>query len=279
MIEHKKLKNGFEYIEVVNAAASAKIALQGAHIFEYAKKGEESLLWLSPKSAFEEGVAIRGGIPLCWPRFGSLDESMMQHGFARTSLFTFVSKRELNASTTEVHLQLHDSETSRVLWNHRFVLDVKIVISERLTISLETKNLDEKSFMITQALHTYFRVSQIENITIKGLENRYYFDTLLDEKHKEPQSITIDKEIDRVYIDTDDTIVLHDKTRKIELQTVGSASTIVWNPWREKCSKMSYMTKDAYKEFVCIESANAFDDFVLIKSKKTHTLHLTISFL
>ena len=273
------LQNGFEYIEVSNAAASAKIALQGAHLFEYTKEGSANLLWMSKKSLFENGVAIRGGIPLCWPRFGSLDESMAQHGFARTFLFTLVGVKELNAMTSEIHLRLVDSQESRELWAHRFVLDVKISVGETLSLSLETKNLDERSFMITQALHTYFKVSDIQNITIKGLENCYYFDTLLDEKHKEKESIEIREEIDRVYVDTDDTITLIDQKRKIKLQTEGSTSTIVWNPWIEKGAKMSYMHKDAYREFVCIESANAFDDFVVIKSKKTHTLHLTVSFL
>lgn len=278
MIRYKKFANGFEYIEVTNAAASAKVALQGAHIFEYAKKHQENLLWLSSKSLFEEGVAIRGGIPICWPRFGSTDESMMQHGFARTSLFSLVSAKELNATTTELHLRLSDSKESRALWNHMFVLDIKISIGETLQISLETKNLDEKAFMITEALHSYFRVSHIENIWIEGLEKSYYLDTLIDEKHKESQSIRVNAEIDRVYMDTDDRVALFDKERKIELKTLGSASTVIWNPWREKCAQMSYMNKDAYLEFICIESANAFDDFVMVQSKKTHTLQLSISF-
>ena len=70
MIEHKKLRNGFEYIEVENSSAKAKIALQGAHIFEYVKKDEESFLWLSEISDFEHGKSIRGGIPICWPWLG-----------------------------------------------------------------------------------------------------------------------------------------------------------------------------------------------------------------
>ena len=36
MIEYKKLDNGFQYIEISNASARAKIALQGAYLFHYA---------------------------------------------------------------------------------------------------------------------------------------------------------------------------------------------------------------------------------------------------
>lgn len=274
----KEFENGFEYIEVKNSVASAKIALQGAHIFEYSKNNKSNLLWLSSKSAFESGVAIRGGVPLCWPRFGSLDESLAQHGFARTMFFTLVGVKDISETKTEVKLQLKDTPQTRALWDHHFILDVTMVITENLEISISTKNLDEKDLFITQALHTYFAVSNIKNVVIKGLENKFYFDTLLDERHKESKSITIDKEIDRVYLDTDEETLMIDREREVKLKTTGSASTIVWNPWNEKCSKMSHMSKDAYKEFVCIESANAFDDFVLIKSKKSHTLKVIISF-
>lgn len=278
MYSIQKFENGFEYLELSNTVAKAKIALQGAHLFEYSVRGKEDLLWLSPVTHFEEGVAIRGGIPLCWPRFGSLDETMMQHGFARIFKFKVVAVNEINAETTIVQMRLSDSKESRTLWDHAFELDVHMSISDELKLSLVTKNLDTKPFIITQAFHTYFKISDILNVTIKGLQNCYYIDTLRDEKCKEQESITINGEIDRVYIDTDDTIELHDKCRHIRLKTVGSASTVVWNPWQQKCSQMSYMQKDAYREFVCIESANAFDDFIRIGSKKSHTLQLTISF-
>lgn len=278
MYRLKKFENGFEYIEVQNESASVKIALQGAHIFEYVKKDAINLLWLSEFSAFEEGIAIRGGIPLCWPRFGSLDKTLPQHGFARTELFKLMEVKEIDASTTEIVLGLKDTPSTRQIWNHKFDLQVKIRVAEKLTLIMSTKNLDEEEFMLTQAFHSYFRISDINNIAIKGLEEKAYYDSLLDCKGKESQSLLIDKEVDRVYQETDSKIFLEDNEKIITLKTSGSSSSIVWNPWIDKCSRMSYMSKNAYKSFVCIESANAFDDSVIIKSKKTHTLSLDISF-
>jgi len=278
MYKLEKFENGFEYITVKNEAASAKIALQGGHIFEYIKEESKNLLWLSEQSAFEEGVAIRGGIPLCWPRFGSLDESLPQHGFARTELFRLLEVKEINATTTEVLLGLSDTPFTRQIWNHRFHLQLSIRVSQTLQLSLSTENLEDEAFMITEAFHTYFTISAIKNIVIKGLEEKPYYDSLLDCRSKESQSLIIDREVDRVYQETDDTILLVDKEKTITLQTEGSSSSVVWNPWIDKCSKMSYMNKNAYKDFVCIESANAFDDFVIIKSKKKHTLSLVVSF-
>ena len=91
MCELKELENGFEYIEVINDAACAEIALQGAHIFHFARTAQEPILWLSDESAFKYGKAIRGGVPICWPSFGMNNTKLPQHGFARTSLFKFVS--------------------------------------------------------------------------------------------------------------------------------------------------------------------------------------------
>ena len=277
MYQLKCLENGFKYIEVHNEVCSAKIALQGAHIFEYTKNNSANLLWLSEASAFEDGIAIRGGIPICWPRFGSLDTTMPQHGFARTQEFKLVSLKETN-NTVELKLVLSDTKKSREVWNHKFELEVTIILSESLNISLKTTNLDKEEFMITQALHTYFSVSSIKNIHIKGLEDEEYYDALLNSTNKESKSIVINREIDRVYQHKNREIILYDGKKIILLKTQGSESTIVWNPWIKKCSTMSNMQKNDYKSFVCIESANAFDDFKLIKSSQNHTLSLTVSF-
>jgi len=223
-------------------------------------------------------VAIRGGIPLCWPRFGSLDSSLPQHGFARTEMFELVEVIEKDAATTEILMRFSDSHATRQIWDYKFVLEVKITLTQELKIELTTTNKDTKEMMLTQALHTYFNITDISNITIKGLEEKPYLDTLTNEQRSDKNSITVDKEIDRVYQEVDRDIILIDIKKEIKLHTEGSSSVIVWNPWIEKCSKMSYMNKDAYKEFICIESANAFDDFKMLKSQKSHTLSLIASF-
>lgn len=278
MYKIKSYANGFEYIEVQNSLASAKIALQGAHIYEYIHKQRGSLLWMSRSAVFEIGTPIRGGIPLCWPRFGSQDTTMQQHGFARTSLFRLSQVRELDDGSTELTLLLQESQATLELWPYAFELEFIITIGDRLTLALRTSNWGGEKFMLTQAFHTYFAISNINNIAIKGLEQKIFLDTLDMTQRRESKALEIAQEVDRVYQDVDETIILCDKERELELETEGSDSAIVWNPWKEKCAKMSYMEGEAYREFVCIESANAFEDFKIIESKKTHTLKLVISF-
>ena len=255
----KSFANGFEYIEVQNSAAHAKIALQGAHIFEYTTK-MGSLLWLSETSKFEEGSAIRGGIPICWPRFGNLDKSLPQHGFARTFLFELVEVKEINESLTQIHLQLKSSAASKKIWEYDFTLDIVFDISETLSISMTTTNKDAKEFLLTQAFHTYFQIKNIDNITIEGLEGVEFLDTLTDEKSVETKALKIAAETDRVYLGVKKDICMREDDNEMLIHAENSHSAIVWNPWVEKCSKMSAMQPEDYKEFVCIESANAFDD-------------------
>ncbi len=59
------------YAMVSNKYADATICLYGAHIVSYSPAKNMEVLWMSPSSSFEEGKAIRGGIPVCFPWFGS----------------------------------------------------------------------------------------------------------------------------------------------------------------------------------------------------------------
>ena len=272
----KTKENGFKYIEVSNATSNAKIALQGAHIFEFKRQSKEDILWLSETSAFEEGKAIRGGIPICWPRFGTLDKSLPAHGFSRIAMFELTSVKELNSETTEVTLLLEDDEESHKIWDFSFKLEVIFTIGESLSVAMRTTNTDSKEFMITQALHSYFGVSNILNVKIEGLDACSYVDTLSDAKELQVGEIIINAECDRVYQEVKSDIVLKDDNRSIRVQSEGSSSVVVWNPWIEKGSRMSGMQAKAYKEFVCIETANAFDDFVLIKAGESHSLKVKI---
>ena len=276
MVAIKELENGFEYIEIKNDSACGNIALQGAHIFHFARNNEEPLLWLSKTSDFKIGTAIRGGVPICWPSFGVNNPDLPQHGFARLGMWKLKNSQDIDANTTQITLVLNDTQESLGMWNYKFELALKITISDKLTMELTTTNLDEKPFKITQALHTYFQISNISNIAIKGLSDKPYLDALTNKECKQNGDIIFTKEVDSVYQEVDGEILLADKNRTITIQNEGSSSVVVWNPWIQKCKRMSGMENDAYKEFVCIESANAYDDFKILLPHTKHTLKAVI---
>ena len=278
MITLKRLENSFEYLEVQNQHATAKIALQGAHLFHYQAKDKKPLLWLSEKAYFEKEKAIRGGVPICFPWFGpnTEDASLPQHGFARNQVWKLMSTHEVADGSTHLQLMLTANKATRALWEYSFTLIYDITIGSELTLKLTTINSDTHPFEITQALHSYFNVSNIENVSIEGLENSIYYDCLEQELAKQHKSLFISEEVDKVYFDASSKIVLHDQKRQIELKQDGSKSLVVWNPWVEKSEAMADMPDDGYKTMVCLETANALKDFRIVKAGESFSLKVII---
>ncbi|MCD6173474.1 MAG: D-hexose-6-phosphate mutarotase [Sulfurimonas sp.] len=271
------MESGLKYIEITNDSACGKIAIQGAHLFHFARNGEEPILWLSETSDMEHGKHIRGGVPICWPSFGMSNPELPQHGFARNRMWDLVNIIEVDVGTTQVIMELNDSKKSRREWEYKFNLQITITISDELKMELKTTNLDTKTFKFTQALHTYFNISEISNISISGLENKPFLETLTNSNQVQNGEVLFNSEVDSVYQEVDSEIVLKDKNRDIKINNEGSSSVVVWNPWIEKGKRMSGMCDEAYKEFVCIESANAFDDAKFLEPMESHTLKVTIS--
>lgn len=267
-------------IEIKNKLATAKIALQGAHIFECSIEGKE-LLFTSKEAHFVEGKAIRGGVPLCWPYFGKsrFDSSLPQHGFARTSLFKLEGSKELEDGSTKVTLSLDDSQESHKTFDYKFKLLCEITIGKKLSISLTTFNKDNKAMSITQALHSYLQVDDISQAKLSGLENTKYVDSLDNHFIKESTTpLQITKEVDRVYIQTEGTLKLQTSSHTIIIEKSGSNSNVIWNPWIEKSKQMSDLADDEYKNFICVESANALKDERVIEPNASHTLTQTLYF-
>ena len=145
----------------------AAVALQGAHLVAWQPAGEEPVIWLSDVTAFEEGVAIRGGVPVCWPWFGPAGKPA--HGFARTSTFELDSHStdELGA---QLALRLRADERTKGLWPHEFELLVRFTLGQACEITLEAHG----DFESTGALHSYFNVGDISGVSVSGLGVPYH---------------------------------------------------------------------------------------------------------
>ncbi len=274
MIVNKVLESGYKYIEITNSQAEAKIALQGAHVFHYQATDKTPLLWLSELAYFKEGKAIRGGVPICFPWFGphKSDATLPQHGFARTAMWSLVLEEEVDEGTTHVQLQLLANEKTKELWNYEFDVRLDVMVSSELTVALTVTNTDRKPFEISTALHTYFNISDIDNIVIEGLKESEYFNALDGKEYLEKSDVTIDQEVDRVYFNAFKNITLHDDSKKIELKQEGSNSLVVWNPWIEKSKQMADMSNGAYKTMVCLETGNVGRDSKVLDVGESHIL-------
>ena len=78
-------------IDLSNNSAQCKISLWSADLLSFKPKGEEQdVFWVGNLNKFDKSQAIRGGIPVCWPRFAAekLNDNLPRHGFARISEWT-----------------------------------------------------------------------------------------------------------------------------------------------------------------------------------------------
>jgi hypothetical protein len=132
---------GLPRIEVANAHATARIALNGGCVLAYSPHGQPPVLFLSEHTVYRAGKAIRGDIPLCGPWFGPhpTDLGKPQHGFARTALWQVSDARTIGGST-QVRLELRDDGGTRARWPHPFVLQLLVAVGTALGVTLVAYN-------------------------------------------------------------------------------------------------------------------------------------------
>jgi len=142
-------------------------------------------------------------------------------------------------------------------------------------VELVTANTGSQPFELGEALHTYLQISDIANMTIRGLEGCEYNDKVGETARRMQQDgIVISSEVDRVYVNTEADCVIEDKglKRAIRIRKQGSRSTVVWNPWTEKAEKMGDFGEKLHRDMVCVESANALENVVTVAPGETHRL-------
>lgn len=265
-------EGGLTKAVVANSFATAEVYFQGAHVTSYRPAGQGELLWMSKTAQFGDNKAIRGGVPLCWPWFGK-QEGHAQHGFARKSLFTLFGTSVNAQGETVLQFGLQDSEATRAVWPHAFMLEYRVSVGRTLGMELKTTNAGDVTFELSQALHTYFAVDAIENVRIEGFEGNTYIDTLRDDAaciQKGP--VVIGEEVDRIYEDDGQSVTLSDGTHRVAIAGSGSRSSVVWNPWIAKAASMADFDDEGYKTMVCIETANARKDARILQPGESHTL-------
>jgi glucose-6-phosphate 1-epimerase len=279
-----KDENGLEYIEINNPECTAKIALQGGHVMHWQPKNESTpVLWMSPNARREKGRSIRGGIPICWPWFGAhaTDSALCMHGFARVIPWQLIDAEPLKNGSTRLHLQMMETAETRRQLSYPYLLSMTITVGETLKIDLATTNKAAHPFMIGEAFHTYFNISDIGNIAIKGLEDTLYSDKVFNyERRVQNNDIKFNGEFDRVYLNTGADCIIQDSglNRAIRIAKSQSLSTIVWNPWADKAAQMGDMGAEGeWRKMICVETANAQDNVVVISPNKTHTMSVEYS--
>ena len=268
-----EVHRGFPLIHLTDGNAQATLSLYGAQVLSYRPTGQDDVLWLSEDARFSQGKSIRGGIPVCWPWFGPhpRDSSKPAHGFVRHRQWTLAElNRQSEASC--VRFQFTPDENSEASTLH---LELTVTVGTALAVQLTTTNRGAQEVTVSSALHTYFAVSDIGDISISGLEDKPFRDAVNNNRAcLQRGPIRFNGELDRVYQQVARSICIHDPglERVIQVQGEGSNSAVVWNPWIEKAERLGDMGADGYRTMVCVETANADQDARILAPGAEHCL-------
>lgn len=271
--------------------AELLIAQQGAQILSYQRVGEPPLLWLSDQAIFRQGKSVRAGVPVCWPWFGNLQrnpasvqamyhgEQAPAHGLARTRDWQLLAVEEQGADL-HVEFELPEAQGDLPGWPHDVELKLQIVLGDTLSVALTSRNMGNSPVTISQALHSYFAVSDVRQARVEGVEGLHYIETLADWEQRQQQgALGFAGETDRIYLGTPQTLSIVDPhwARRITLTCSGSRSAVIWNPWTERARELPDMADDGWQRMLCIETANVWDDVVELKPGASSALKVTIA--
>ena len=253
----------------------------GGQVVGWRPRGEDhGVLWLSPRVVLDSTVAIRGGVPVCFPWFGPGVSGDMTpaHGFARMSEWTI---DEVTESDEQLHLRMSLDSVTSELFPYDYHIALGAQAADDLRICLDVTNRDARPFTIEEALHAYLHVGDIERIRILGLDGATFVDKTRDGQVAEQSGdLVLTAETDRAYVSTSSVDVVDPVLRRtLRVDKEGSASTIVWNPWATKAAAMSDIGEESWKTFVCVEAGNVLDRAITIDPGETHRLTYRLSVL
>ena len=213
-------------------------------------------LFLSERAVFDGSAPIRGGMPICFPQFGGLGD-LPKHGFARTREWSVAAQR-CGDDYALATLELVDDENTRALWPHAFRAEISVMLEvDRIDVEFCVENTGPAPFEFTGALHSYLRVTQVEDVALEGLHGHDYLDAARDNRvvRETGTEIIVEGEVDRVYFDVRRPQLLNAGNLSLGIQSQGFPDVVVWNPWVDLCAGLKDMPPDGWRHMLCVEAA------------------------
>ena len=238
---------------------ASKLLAHGAHVTSVDNKLGE-LLWLSPVAKLDGPGAIRGGVPIIGPWFAALTGQEPKHGWARVSQW-----------------QLIDDATARITKDG---LELQVVVVDHatgFTMTYSARNVGDESRKIQLAFHPYFRVADVEKVTVSGVDGADVYDAVTKTHVTQQGDLTFTSgEYDRITRGGDYEYVISDPglRRRIIVSSSAADSVVVWNPGENTIADIG----DKWRHFVCVEPALLGEDYqgVVIEPGGNHTISLTV---
>lgn len=272
---------GLPRISVETGLCRAEVYLYGAQVTSWKPAGSDEVIFVSEKSHWESGKAIRGGIPVCFPWFRAKpdDAQAPTHGFVRTEEWELKSIRLEADDSVSVLMSTESDEESRRWWPHEFRLEYLIRMGERLELELTMENKGRSEMQFQEALHTYFSVGDVTKASVRGLDGVRFLDNRDGNKEKVQQGdLVLTTQMDNAYLDAVGSVEIVDASlgRRLVTGKSGSVSTIVWNPWSDGAAKLADLGDEEWRGMLCVEGGNVLGQAVTVEGGGMHRMRISL---
>ncbi|MFD1805836.1 D-hexose-6-phosphate mutarotase [Pasteurella oralis] len=231
--------NQIPVISLQHQVGSAHISLQGAHLFSWKPAGiEQDVIWLSEIESFQQGNAIRGGIPICYPWFGPVKSP--SHGTARIRLWQLT---DYQIATQQVRLEFG-------LFSEDHLVEAKMTMIFSQQCEVIFTHYGQEAAQV--ALHSYFNIGDIHQVEVQGLPTTAV-SNMTKQQETVPSPRKINENVDCTYHiqNAQTTIVDNALQRTIAIAHHNASDVVLWNPWHKATSGMS---ETGYQTMVCVET-------------------------
>ena len=225
-------------------------------------------LFLSAKSAFETGAAIRGGVPVVFPQFSQLGP-LPKHGLVRTQPWEVLHVAD-NAAT----LRIRETEDTRRLWPHAFEAQLIVKLEDTcLTLESAVTNTDDRPFTLrARCTRICVCTTSRRRRSSKTVAGRQYRDGARDNQISLEDTAVLRfalfEEIDRVYHGPAADVIVREPDRTLTVRQAGFVDTVVWNPGAQMGATLPDLEENGYRRYVCVEAAMA-DTSVTLEPQAT----------
>ncbi len=272
---------GLPRVHITGPLGEGEMYLHGAHVTSWKPTGNDEVLFVSTKSHWEEGQAIRGGIPICFPWFRAKadDPHAPAHGFLRTKMWQLESIVE-NKDGVAVSMFSESDDQTRRWWPVEFRVEHRVLFGSELSLELVCNNTGTVPIRFEEALHTYNRVADVRDARLQGLDTACFLDNTDSNKEKtQSGDVAIASPTDSAYVNTPNAVDLIDPTmrRRIRVRKINSLTTVVWNPWAEAAAKMRDLGDGEWRQFLCVEASNILGAAVNLAPGKEHKMTAVLS--
>ncbi len=272
---------GLPCVRITGSRSEGEMYLHGAQVTSWKPAGNGEVLFLSTKARWQDGQAIRGGIPICFPWFrGKADDPKAPaHGFVRTKRWQIESIVE-DKSRVCVSMATESDDQTRRWWPAEFCLVHRVLFGSELTLELVCTNTGKADLRFEEALHTYNRVSDVANVLLKGLDTEHFLDNTDSNAEKVQRGdLKMATTTDKAFLGSANDVDLVDPAlrRHIRLQKTNSLATVVWSPWREGAARLSDLGDGEWTQFLCVEASNILTASVSLAPGEEHKMTAVLS--